>query len=303
MTEIAIEMQKDWGKVMLSDLRLAPTGELGVKVQITTPAGVDEFFARVDLGENVVRFYRPRVIAGRQAAGFRIDPEAAAQLRQTRDALLAERERELAEWQAYVPATVTVLQGGDSHAWYVFCDREAPEGAPPNPTCQRLEEALAMAARAGRRLHDELERVGEVIPAPPNLFTFLSRAYRVPREALEALLGPEMARLQAARQKEAAAAEALAREVRELEQRGGALVALRRCWECGVADVVGRLDEAGRVRPLAPELRQRAEEALARAHARALRGAGEEPLAAIGLDPDPGLEFQFRVVETRYCGC
>lgn len=315
MEGVEIRIRGEWGEAVISEPRLSDgeKPELEVRVRLRTPEGEpvrlfgqEAFWAGVEFpeeGEAIVRFRLPVFLGGRKASGLRLDPESTARLREAFEALRREREALRAAWAAYVPEWVLVAQGGDTWRWYVWPDRDPPPGAGRNSTCQRLEELLERAAQARRPLHAELERIGEVSPPPRGFYAFGNRAYRVSREALEDLLRPEgeaQARQEAERR---AAAEALAARVREREGQGGAVVAIVRCWECGRGRIVGRIDEAGRVVPMPPDLARRAEEALTRARRRSAARSRGEILATVGIDPDPALPFDFQVVGEEYCGC
>ncbi len=84
---------------------------------------------------------------------------------------------------------------------------------------------------------------------------------------------------------------------------GGHIVALKRCWECGLTQVIGEYNDSGSIVRMPGDVYRQAVAAQAAAHRRSAESAGDEALSSAGFNPEPGTKFQFRVVETHYCGC
>lgn len=92
-------------------------------------------------------------------------------------------------------------------------------------------------------------------------------------------------------------------EIRNIRAAGGHMVVLQQCEECGRTRIVGEFTDDGHVVRMPEDVYCQAVAAQTAAHRRSAESAGDQILSSIGFDPEPGTGFEFRVVETYYCGC
>ncbi len=92
-------------------------------------------------------------------------------------------------------------------------------------------------------------------------------------------------------------------EIATVRAAGGHVVALKRCWECGLTQIVGEYNDSGSIVRMPEAVYREAAAAQTAAHRRSAESAGDQVLSSIGFDPEPGTRFQFRVTQTYYCGC
>lgn len=190
-----------------------------------------------------------------------------------------QRKREK-EWMEYSPSIVTLCEGGDSHRIYVFADREPPEGLPRsthkhNLACARWEKLI----NTHPGVWESIRQMAEKRPISHKIYTADGMEYIIPSSTLEEILRPY-----------------------EEEDKRVEMVALERCWECGVTRILGRLGEDGRISRMPRELYLEAETARREAHQRSFEAAGGTYLATVGFQPTSS-RFKFIVVSERYCGC
>lgn len=84
---------------------------------------------------------------------------------------------------------------------------------------------------------------------------------------------------------------------------GGHIVALNRCWECGITKILGEI-VGGRLQKMPYAVWREAEDLRRHGHA---RDAAKVPpgtiLSSIGFDAPPSERFEFRVVSEDYDDC
>jgi hypothetical protein len=236
------------------------------------------------------------------ARGVAVPPEAVPDLLAMEEQARREAAHAVAEYRGYVPETLEVAIGGDSHRWYVWPDREPPEC---DPTAK--PDIVQDIAAALHEVPDALRLVARIaVESTParGLYTVDGLVHRVRTRDLLDLLRQHVERIRRAREDARHRAEEQARRARDLRARGGALVATSRCWECGRQEILGMLDESGRVVRMPHDLHLAAQDALRERQRRSYeRAAAAGPPASVGVEPDPADPFDFVVIQERYCGC
>jgi hypothetical protein len=83
---------------------------------------------------------------------------------------------------------------------------------------------------------------------------------------------------------------------------GGHIVALNRCWECGVTKILGELVD-GRLTRMSKDLWREAMDARAAAHRKSLEGAEGVLLSSVGFQPVEDGKFRWQIISQECDDC
>lgn len=275
-----IEFQKAGRKIEVTTFGVDEYGALKVEGKVGSMPFVGRYH-NVGGGRYAIEFWQP-VRIGRQEIGG-VEPIGPA--KDELDRILAEERGKQAEAaQAYrdaQPEWFVIAVGGDTGRVYVFPHGlPLPENLPLGVKNRAAEELAERIENLGVRAY-ELLRLGEKADArtggPARLIA--AQELVAALEKIESELGR-------------AEAEQPAPATPAAEQDDRPVVVLNRCWECGrvfIARIPEGID------------RREVERWIAEGHRRELEGAGNEPLASVGFQPEPA---PWRVaLTTFYCGC
>lgn len=155
---------------------------------------------------------------------------------------------------------------------------------------QRLTSLYVGAVNSGRRVPEKMRFVGHILT--DNMYPIPDIFATSPISIVE---------MWEKKQKDQARRDAL---WDERERKGVVVVALKRCWECGLTHVVGQQVRGGRTKKMPRQLFDQVRQQANNAHRRSMQDMGDELVSSVGFQPAEDPRFEWVIVDDDwYCGC